>query len=48
VTDAESARAVMASHASVIKRPIVEWPNGDVTVGFTHDTFKQHIKDEQA
>src|SRR5438045_9404050 len=48
VIDAESARAVMASHASVIKRPIVEWPNGDVTVGFTHDAFKQHSQDERA
>jgi len=45
VTDAESARAVMVAHASVIRRPIVEWPNGDITVGFTHDAFKQHIKD---
>ncbi|RYX88902.1 MAG: arsenate reductase [Comamonadaceae bacterium] len=28
------ARAVMAANASVIKRPVVEWADGDVTVGF--------------
>lgn len=45
VVDAASARAAMLSHASLIRRPVVEWPNGDITIGFTHDSFKQHTRE---
>jgi Spx/MgsR family transcriptional regulator len=34
VVDAASARALMLAQASVIKRPVVEWGDGAVTVGF--------------
>ena len=34
VVDAASATRLMRDHASVIKRPIVEWPDGAITVGF--------------
>ncbi len=34
VVDNTSARALLLQHASVIKRPVVEWANGSVTVGF--------------
>jgi Spx/MgsR family transcriptional regulator len=34
VVDAATARPVMLAHASVIKRPVVEWPDGRITVGF--------------
>ena len=34
VTDAASATRRMHDEASVIKRPIVEWPDGAITVGF--------------
>jgi arsenate reductase (glutaredoxin) len=34
VADATSARALMLAHPSVIKRPVIEWPAGRVTVGF--------------
>ena len=34
VVDTASARALMVAHASVIKRPVVEWPDGRITVGF--------------
>ena len=34
VTDRATARAVMLAHVSVIKRPVVEWADGRVTVGF--------------
>jgi len=34
VTDAASARAVMLAQPSVIKRPVIEWPAGAITVGF--------------
>jgi Spx/MgsR family transcriptional regulator len=45
VTNAAAARAAMMAHASLIRRPIVEWPSGDITVGFTHDSFKQHTRE---
>lgn len=34
VQDAASAQALMRSQPSVIKRPVVEWAPGSVTVGF--------------
>jgi Spx/MgsR family transcriptional regulator len=34
VTDAASAKALMLQQPSVIKRPVVEWADGSVTVGF--------------
>ncbi len=34
VVDAASAQAVMREQASVIKRPVVEWDDGRITVGF--------------
>lgn len=43
VTDAESAQAVMQTHASVVKRPVVQWSadNADITVGFDAATWAQ-------
>ncbi|HEV7913737.1 MAG TPA: ArsC family reductase [Albitalea sp.] len=46
VTDAASARNAMVGHSSLIRRPVIEWPSGEVTIGFTHDSFKQHTRDE--
>lgn len=34
VVDAASARVLLLAHASVIKRPVVEWADGRTTVGF--------------
>lgn len=34
VVDAASAMALLREQASAIKRPVVEWPDGRVTVGF--------------
>ncbi|MEP7296245.1 MAG: ArsC family reductase [Burkholderiales bacterium] len=34
VVDAASAKRVMLDQASVIKRPVVEWADGAITVGF--------------
>ncbi len=34
VTDAKAARALMLAQPSVIKRPVVEWDDGRITVGF--------------
>lgn len=38
VTDAASATALMRAHASVIKRPVVDWGE-QVTVGFDADAW---------
>ncbi|MBI5256766.1 MAG: ArsC family reductase [Burkholderiales bacterium] len=39
VVDAASARALMLAQASVIKRPVVEWSDGGITVGFDAAEF---------
>jgi arsenate reductase (glutaredoxin) len=44
VTDAKSARALMLTQPSVIKRPVVEWSAGDVTVGFDAAAWQTRVK----
>ena len=39
VQDAGSARALMLAQASVIKRPVIQWPSGAITVGYTPDNW---------
>ncbi len=39
VTDAASARALMLAQPSVIKRPVVEWPDGRISAGFDAATW---------
>lgn len=34
VVDTPSARALLLQHASLIKRPVLEWADGAITVGF--------------
>lgn len=34
VNDAASARSLLLEHPNAIKRPVVDWPDGAVTVGF--------------
>ena len=34
VVDAASAKRLMLAHASTVKRPVVEWGDGAITVGF--------------
>jgi len=41
--DAASAMIVMQAHASVIKRPVVEWPDGQVTVGFDASNWQARL-----
>ncbi len=41
VVDANSASILMLATASVIKRPVVHWLNGQVTVGFNAERFHQ-------
>lgn len=39
VVDGKSAQALMREQASVIKRPVVEWDDGRITVGFDEDDW---------
>jgi arsenate reductase len=34
VTDPASARALMRVHPTLVKRPVIEWGDGRITVGF--------------
>jgi arsenate reductase (glutaredoxin) len=34
VIDAASARALMLAQSSLVKRPVIEWDDGRITVGF--------------
>ena len=43
VVDAGSASALMRASPSVIKRPVVVWADGAVTVGFDADEFLRHL-----
>jgi arsenate reductase len=43
VTDAASARALALANPSVIKRPVVHWADGGITVGFDPAGWQQRI-----
>jgi arsenate reductase len=43
VVDEASARALMRVQASVIKRPVVRWADGHITVGFDVDEFARRL-----
>ncbi|KNZ30750.1 MAG: ArsC family transcriptional regulator [Methylibium sp. NZG] len=43
VSDAASATRLMRAQPSVIKRPVVEWPDGSVTVGFSAEAWRERI-----
>jgi Spx/MgsR family transcriptional regulator len=43
VTDAASATTLMLAQPSVIKRPVVEWPDGAITVGFDEADFAARV-----
>jgi len=44
VTDADSARALMLSQPSVIRRPVVRWSDGQITVGFSEEDFHRRLR----
>lgn len=43
VVDDASAAALMLAEPSLIKRPVVEWPDGAITVGFDDQDFARRI-----
>ena len=46
VVDEASARALMLQQNSVIKRPVVEWRHGAITVGFDEATWRLQADSE--
>ena len=44
VVDASSASALTLAHPSVIKRPVVVWPSGQITVGFDEAQWQEFIR----
>ena len=44
VLDAASAKAVMLANPSVVKRPVVRWADGDVSVGFDAADWAARLK----
>ncbi len=40
VVDAASAKEVILLNSSVVKRPVVDWPEGQITVGFDTSAWK--------
>ena len=42
VVDAASAAALMQAQPSVIKRPVAQWADGRLSVGFSHELFSSH------
>lgn len=43
VLDAASARSAILGAPSIVKRPVVVWANGQVTVGFKPETFAEQL-----
>ena len=43
VVDAASAKALMLAHASAIKRPVVVWADGGISVGFDEAEFSRRL-----
>jgi Spx/MgsR family transcriptional regulator len=43
VVDAASAQALMLAQTSVIRRPVVEWSDGTLTVGFDEPSFAERL-----
>ena len=41
--DADSASQLMQEQVSVIKRPVVEWADGRITVGFKPEQFEGYV-----
>jgi arsenate reductase (glutaredoxin) len=43
IVDAASAKALMRAQSSVIKRPVVQWADGSLSVGFDDAVFKEKM-----
>jgi arsenate reductase len=48
VVDADTALAVLRAHPSAIKRPVVQWADGSVTVGFDPEDWTTRLPDRMS
>lgn len=48
ITDAASAAAWLQSQPSAIKRPVVQWPGGAITIGFDAADWQQRLSRQAA
>ena len=46
VVDAASAQALMQLQPSVIKRPVLAWPDGQISVGFDATEFGRRLNSQ--
>ncbi len=44
VVNAATAHQIMRAHPSTIKRPVVEWPDGTITVGFDEARYAELVE----
>lgn len=44
VADGGSAAALLLAQPSAIKRPVVEWPDGAISVGFSADDWQRRLR----
>lgn len=44
VVDADSAKALLRSQPSAVKRPVVEWPGGEISAGFDEAAWAARIQ----
>ncbi len=43
-----TALTLLQTHPSAIRRPVVEWPNGDITTGFASREWEQRIENPRS
>lgn len=48
VVDAVTALTALRAHPSAIKRPVVQWADGSVTVGFDPEDWKARLPDRMS
>lgn len=48
ITDAQSAKALMLAQPAIIKRPLLEGPNGEMLLGFKIESYQEFIHNQPA
>jgi len=44
VVDADTAMALMVEEPSLIRRPVTQWPDGRISIGFAADDWAQRLR----
>ncbi|WP_145515058.1 ArsC family reductase [Yersinia massiliensis] len=48
ITDAQAAKMLMLEHPAIIKRPLLEAPNGNMLLGFNIENYQSFIQNQTA